>query len=222
MNPEYLGLRSISWKYLFRYFSASRSIFRMYQDLFLEQEGKDLKGKVIEIGGELSYSYKKYFPLADEYVVTNINRDYEHYLSITDITFPDNSQDVYVCTSVLEHVYEAQKGMSEMIRTIKPGGHIIITIPFAYPIHDEVDYWRMTPDTFRTALKDFDIVRMCHLGGKFSALTEEFQRPKNKMSLRLFVYKWIGAWSFILGKLIETKDNFPCGFAVHAVKKQNA
>ncbi|RWA68560.1 MAG: class I SAM-dependent methyltransferase [Mesorhizobium sp.] len=43
--------------------------------------------------------------------------------------YPDNALDFLIANHVLEHFDDALKGMIEWFRTIKPGGHLFITLP---------------------------------------------------------------------------------------------
>ena len=47
---------------------------------------------------------------------------------------------------MLEHSWEPLKALQELSRLLKPSGVILITTPFAYPIHEEpYDFCRITP-----------------------------------------------------------------------------
>lgn len=61
--------------------------------------------------------------------------------------------DTVLCTSVLEHVHDAEALVSEIVRILKPGGRLIITIPFLYPTHEApYDFWRTTHWGLRSVL----------------------------------------------------------------------
>jgi SAM-dependent methyltransferase len=65
---------------------------------------------------------------------------------ITAVPLPDASFGVILCTEVLEHVADTSGAFSELGRLCQAGGTIIITTPFAYPLHEEPhDYVRLTP-----------------------------------------------------------------------------
>src|SRR5262249_10506703 len=58
----------------------------------------------------------------------------------------DASVDVVLCTETLEHVREPRIFLDEGFRCLKPGGHIIMTVPFSARWHYiPHDYWRFTP-----------------------------------------------------------------------------
>jgi SAM-dependent methyltransferase len=69
---------------------------------------------------------------------------------ISRIPLPDASYGVILCTEVLEHTADTAVAFAEMRRLCRPGGAIILTTPFAYPLHEEPhDFVRLTPHTIR-------------------------------------------------------------------------
>src|SRR5215831_10665922 len=55
----------------------------------------------------------------------------------------DASFDVVLCTEVLEHLPEPQRAIDEMYRVLAPGGQLLLTTRFLFPIHDAPhDYFR--------------------------------------------------------------------------------
>jgi hypothetical protein len=51
-------------------------------------------------------------------------------LDITDMDLPDASFDSIICSHVLEHVPDDKAAMSEMHRALKPGGTLLVLVPF--------------------------------------------------------------------------------------------
>ena len=69
------------------------------------------------------------------------------------LPFGSASFDTVLCTSVLEHVHDAEAAVSEIARILKPGGRLIITVPFLYPTHEApYDFWRTTHWGLRSVL----------------------------------------------------------------------
>jgi SAM-dependent methyltransferase len=61
--------------------------------------------------------------------------------------FPIKPQsiDVVMATQVLEHVFYPESFLSEIVRILKPGGKLIITVPFVWDEHEQpYDYARYT------------------------------------------------------------------------------
>jgi len=58
----------------------------------------------------------------------------------------DASVDFILCTETLEHILEPNQFLREARRCLRPGGSILLTIPFAARWHYiPYDYWRITP-----------------------------------------------------------------------------
>jgi SAM-dependent methyltransferase len=69
--------------------------------------------------------------------------------------------DVVLCTEVLEHLPEPQKAIDEMFRVLRPGGTLLLTTRFLFPIHDAPhDYFRFTKYGLRHLLRGFEIVEL--------------------------------------------------------------
>lgn len=61
------------------------------------------------------------------------------------LPFRDETFDCVLCTELLEHVMEPKMAVQEMWRILKPGGMVILTTRFCYPIHMAPhDFWRFT------------------------------------------------------------------------------
>jgi SAM-dependent methyltransferase len=61
------------------------------------------------------------------------------------LPFPDACFDTILMLDVLEHVTEPHAAMREASRVLRSGGRLLLTIPFAYPLHDQpYDYQRFT------------------------------------------------------------------------------
>jgi len=71
------------------------------------------------------------------------------------------SVDVVLCTEMLEHVTEPQRAVNEMHRVLKPGGTLLLTTRFLFPIHDAPhDYFRFTKYGLRHLLRAFEILEL--------------------------------------------------------------
>ncbi len=52
---------------------------------------------------------------------------------ITRLPFTDGRFDLVICSEVLEHIPEDSAAMHEIIRVVKPGGDLVVSVPRYYP-----------------------------------------------------------------------------------------
>jgi len=60
----------------------------------------------------------------------NVECESKAVTSITEMSFASASFDCVVCSEVLEHVPDDAKAVSELRRVLKPGGVLVVTVPF--------------------------------------------------------------------------------------------
>ena len=61
--------------------------------------------------------------------------------------FDDASLDSALCNAVLEHVLDAERAIRELARVVRPGGHVVVAVPFLQPYHPcPGDFRRYTAD----------------------------------------------------------------------------
>lgn len=69
------------------------------------------------------------------------------YSPLDDIPRPDGHFDGIVCIAVLEHVENPENVVPELFRVLKPGGHVVASVPFLQPEHKvPTDFQRYTED----------------------------------------------------------------------------
>ena len=86
-------------------------------------------------------------------------------LNLHDIELPDSMAGTVLVLDTLEHVEFCRRAMSEVYRILKPGGVAIISSVMYFPIHEyPSDYWRFTPEGFRSLLNQFSYSMVDFLG----------------------------------------------------------
>jgi SAM-dependent methyltransferase len=110
----------------------------------------------------------------------------------------DNSLDGVVCNAVLEHVRDPWKVMAEINRSLKPGGHLLIEVPFLQHYHPSPqDFYRFTREGILELCRDFKPISVgltCGPMGTFVEMTESFlvllfgNSPVVKGATRLALY----------------------------------
>jgi ubiquinone/menaquinone biosynthesis C-methylase UbiE len=87
------------------------------------------------------------------------------------------SYDVVLCTEVLEHLHTPAKAIAEFKRVLKPGGLLLLTTRFIFPLHDVPgDYFRYTKYGLRHLLKEFDILELTEETNTIETLAVLYQR----------------------------------------------
>lgn len=96
------------------------------------------------------------------------------------VPFKDNSIDAVLLEYVLEHVENYHELLQDVMRVLKPGGSILITVPFRQNYHAcPQDYWRFTHEGLEALLLQLGThqIRVEVYGGPASAwidATKEF------------------------------------------------
>ena len=79
------------------------------------------------------------------------------------LPFLDSSFDGVISTQVLEHVLDADALILEMFRVIKPGGGVVLSLPFAWQEHEEpYDFLRFSTFGISNSLNKagFEVISM--------------------------------------------------------------
>jgi SAM-dependent methyltransferase len=89
------------------------------------------------------------------------------------IPLPDSSFDTALLSELLEHLEEPLAAIREAHRLLRPGGHVIITTPFIWVLHEEPrDFFRYSPHGLRWLLEQggFEVIELTPIGGQWSTL----------------------------------------------------
>jgi SAM-dependent methyltransferase len=145
---------------------------RRWTDARAAELARDSTGlRVLEIGsgrqdlGTDAYSLKAVFPDVGEFVQSDVNPSFGHrVIDVTDMSL-DQEFDLILCMNVLEHVFDVQTAVQNLRKALRPGGRLVIAVPFIYPYHDEpIDFWRITEHSLRELCRDFTSVEVRHKG----------------------------------------------------------
>ena len=111
-----------------------------------------------QVDGQRGFAdLRSYFP-GKEYVGCDMREGpgVDRIVDLHDIDLPADSVGTALCFDTLEHVEYPRRAMEEMHRIVKPGGMAVISSVMKFPIHDyPYDYWRFTPEAFKSLLKPF-------------------------------------------------------------------
>ncbi len=160
-------------------------------------------GLTLEVGSYGTADYKKYFP---NRVGIDIRpgEGVDKVASVYALPYPDNHFDNVLCITVLEHLIEPQKAITEMKRVLKKNGKIIVSAPFLYPTHDAPnDYWRFTKYGMELLFKDWQIIYLKGETNAQESIASLLQRLgfQSDVKMRYFLKTTIYTMSHILFKL---------------------
>lgn len=92
-------------------------------------------------------------------------RGVDRILDLHDVDLPDASVGTVLCLDTLEHVEYCRKAVDEMYRILTPNGALLLSSVLDFPIHDyPCDYWRFTPQAFKSLLNKFETALVWSLG----------------------------------------------------------
>ena len=156
-----------------------------------------LKGKVLDFGCG-NKPFKELIP-AEEYIGVDYNaegKDVDIVYNGIKLPFDDNTFDSIISTEVFEHIFNLNDIIKELHRVLKPGGNMLITIPFAWEEHDmPFDYARYTTKGIENILTKagFKIINQDRSG---NSVTTVFQLWNN------YLYKSLPKNFFIRSLLL--------------------
>ena len=137
---------------------------------FLKSISPDYKNlDILEIGSgdtNKNQSAEQIFPNAKVFVQTDVNNSYGHkHLDITSAIQIEEKFDLVLCTNVLEHIFDIKPAIKNLSYLLKEKGHLVVSVPFIYPLHDEPeDFWRFTEHALKKLFSDFKILTIKRTG----------------------------------------------------------
>lgn len=178
-----------------------KKITRKNLDTFLSCYATDKK--VLDIGAGGS-GYHKFFPNRLSMDI-DPTRKPDVVADAHKLPFMDGEFEFILCTEVLEHVKNPQQVIDEILRVLAPGGTIVLTTRFVYPIHDAPnDFWRYTKFALIHLFRNFELLEIVPEAKSFTALAILFQRIAFQSRLR--ANKLTKAVLFLCAYVLEHLD----------------
>ncbi len=129
--PTWLGVLNNPYYFVRRnLFSGLRKFFPL------------LTGNLLDVGCG-SQPYRSFLPCS-RYIGLDIDTPEtrargiaESFYDGTRFPFPDASFDTVLCSQVLEHVFTPEAFLTEIRRVLRPGGVLLLTVPFVWDEHEQ-------------------------------------------------------------------------------------
>lgn len=192
----------------------------------IRREAPLLKGKLLDFGCGRK-PWQSLFQV-DEYIGVDIEESgHDHNDSLIDVfydgntlPFEDNTFDSVFSSETFEHLFNLDTILMELNRVLKPGGYMLITIPFAWNEHEKpYDFARYTTFGIAAILKKngFEVIRQNKTTTYFETVCQllnsfwiESVFPKNKAIRILLQALLLGiptAFCVLLNKIMpDNKD----------------
>jgi SAM-dependent methyltransferase len=142
----------------------------------------------------------------------------------------DNYYDSALCFDVLEHIPDPPKAVLEILRILKPGGTLMLSVPHLSRLHEEPnDFFRFTKYGIQRVLQNagFVQIEVISQGGLFSFLGHQFSTlfvcsfwhiPLLKRAV-FFLNKWFCVRPCVFfDKLLDRKKIFAMAYFAVAQK----
>jgi len=114
-------------------------------------------GSYLVAGQEQLADLRPFFP-GREYVGADMREGpgVDRILNLHEVDQPSDTVGTVLCLDTLEHVEYPHKAVEEIHRILDAEGIALLVSVMDFPIHDYPhDYWRFTPEAFRSLLKPF-------------------------------------------------------------------
>jgi len=132
-------------------FSANWLVLRIHREYVTEAARRYARGRLLDVGcGERPYAAELG---AQAEVCVGLEFDRQRYAGMRPevwgsglaLPFGEGSFDTVFSSQVLEHVPEPAQMVAEIGRVLRPGGHLILSAPHIWGIHEEPeDFFRFT------------------------------------------------------------------------------
>lgn len=134
------------------------------------------------------------------------------------LPFPDASFDLVTCYEAFHYVDDPVHGVAELRRVLRPGGMVLITVPFVWEYDRTILEHRYTEPELAALLGGWEDVRVVENGGRAVAwatltgsMLERLRRrlPRPVAALVPLGYLALNAWASLLDSLERRQGDGP-------------
>lgn len=153
------------------------AVDRVYIEAFLKENQSLVRGRVLEVANN-DYTKKYGGVNVSKSDVLHVNEANPKATIIADLSKPleidENLFDCIILTQTLQFIYDYNKAIENCYRLLKPGGHLLLTVPGITPLgRDPFDwYWSFTSFSVQKILEGHfvkDQIRLQTFGNVLAA-----------------------------------------------------
>lgn len=193
-----------------QYRSLDHTLRRYYIDEFFNRHVFSIRkdSLVLDLGGNKIQKRGLFDIEQFNFRVTYVNISAEKKPDVladaANLPFGNNIFDVVICSELLEHLYDPERVLREVMRVLKPNGIFLITVPFLVPYHaDPFDFGRYTDQYWKKVLNDvgFYHVNVERQGYFWSVLLDMLREYVIQMRIEQIKF-WCGFMRYFMEKVI--------------------
>lgn len=150
---------------------------------------------------------------AGAYTSADMTREHPELDMVADLTkelpWPSGTYATLFCCSVLEHLLDFDRALSEMRRVLRSDGHLILSVPFLYYRHgDPYDFYRFTKFAIAHLAEkhDFEQIALVATGGLAEMVLNPISMAMNVIAHYLRLPFLISPTTRILTALARAAD----------------
>lgn len=211
---------------------GSRFVARLKAPVYQSLIEAHAAGRLLDLGCGRVPFYQLYAPRVDDCVCV----DWEHSLhdgSHVDLTadlgrplpLPSAGFDTILLTEVLEHVPHPEILWAEIARLLRPGGKLILTVPFLYWIHESPhDHFRYTGHRLALFCREhgLEVLHLAPTGGAPEVVLDVLAKlcgvSRLLSALHLALARAVVALPPVRALSRRTAELFPLGYALVAAR----
>jgi len=194
----------------------------------LHNYAPSMQGRILDFGCGTG-PYRALLAAATEYIgleydspENRVNKRADIYYDGQTIPLEDASLDGVLSTQTLEHVPNPTRIINEWARVLRPGGYLLLTVPFIWPEHEmPFDFQRYTTNGLRLMLEKggFEIIAqerlLCDcrapaqlfLAWLYDSLRFSSRKPITQLLLSVFLFAPVSLMATLLAIVMPATSN---------------
>lgn len=148
---------------------------KLLLDKGLNEQFPRITGDVLVLGAGHE-PYQQLLNAAQTVLLTDIdtkNSEIDLAVDAHRLPFADQSFDTVLAIEVLEHLKRPAVASTEVWRVLRPGGLVLVSIPFMFRIHgDPSDFQRLTASGLKELFSEFSEIKVTEFGSRTHVISD--------------------------------------------------